>query len=103
MGLIDAGKLYADSEVQCFPRTWDDKTRQLVRFMILEAFIAGSSAGHEAGLNKAFEIASAKVEELRERELTAFERFLHNMTPENQEKWLAAGLDLMIKEREGQG
>jgi hypothetical protein len=48
---------YADSEEFYFPAHWDRETKQLVRFMLMEAFNGGSNQGFEIGRKKESEIA----------------------------------------------
>jgi hypothetical protein len=43
---------YADSEKKFFPKHWDEQTVSLVRFMLLEAYNAGTTAGISLGLNR---------------------------------------------------
>lgn len=43
------GKIYAESERQYFPAHWDEKTRELVEFMIFEGYNAGYRQGYELG------------------------------------------------------
>lgn len=43
---------YADSEKKFFPQHWDEQTVSLVRFMLLEAYNAGTTAGIDLGLSR---------------------------------------------------
>lgn len=44
-----AASKYADSEMVYFPQHWDEQTKQLVRFMIVEAYNAGHLIGYGLG------------------------------------------------------
>jgi hypothetical protein len=45
---IPANK-YADGEMEYFPAHWDEQTKQLVRFMIFEAYNVGYISGYDLG------------------------------------------------------
>lgn len=48
MSNVPASK-YAESEMEHFPQNWDEQTRQLVRFMIFEAYNSGHTTGYNLG------------------------------------------------------
>lgn len=47
--VVVKAQLYADKEVRYFPKHFDDQTKQLVRFMISEAYATGHNSGYEIG------------------------------------------------------
>jgi hypothetical protein len=49
---------FSDAEEKHFPSHWDDETKQLVRFMLMEAFNNGSNQGFEIGRNQGFEVST---------------------------------------------
>jgi hypothetical protein len=49
--------LYADGEMQYFPKHWDEETKQLIRFMIFEAYNAGNIVGYDLGKGTGSDLA----------------------------------------------
>ena len=41
--------LYAENELQYLPQHYDDQTKKLIRFMLMEAYNAGFSTGYKLG------------------------------------------------------
>lgn len=60
-------KNYADSEMVYFPEHWDDQTKKLVRFMIVEAFQTGYNTGYDLGKGTGSGVAVGMLYDVIER------------------------------------
>jgi hypothetical protein len=65
--IIRPAVLYADQEMQYFPAHWDEQTRQLVRFMLTEAYNAGHNTGYELGMGTGEGVAVGMLYDVIER------------------------------------
>jgi hypothetical protein len=67
MNQAEAAAAYVDSEIKYLPAHFDEQTKELIRFMLLEAFNAGvNNYGYKSGLNRGFELSASAIQQQKE-------------------------------------